>query len=216
MSSIQLPSTKVLIFDTETTGLPKNRPVEHPEQPWVVQIGAVFFDLASDRFDHVMNTLVIPPDHAEIDREKYAGAEKIHGISLDMIYANGRSSQSVYRELRDMAAEADIVGAYNLEFDEKLIRFSSYRTHNTFIRRPVLGTPGEVSHICVMHQAKEYYKSKKYLKLGEVYSRIKGVPLEDAHDALADAVAAAIVFKELTLRIMSNTPYLPEINHALR
>lgn len=215
MSTYQLPSTKVLIFDTETTGLPKNRPAEHPEQPWVIQLGAVFFDLASDRFDHVVNTLVIPPDHAEIDPEKFAGAEKVHGISLEMIYANGRSSQSVYRELRDLASEADVVASYNWDFDEKLVRYSSYRTHSTFIHRPVLGPPSEFGHSCVMHIAKEYYGSPKFLKLGEAYQRVKGVPLTDAHDALADAVAAAVVFKELTLKIMSND-HLPKINSVAR
>jgi DNA polymerase III epsilon subunit-like protein len=198
-----LPSTKVLVFDTETTGLPKNRPVEHPEQPWVIQLGAVFFDLAGDKFEHTMNTLVIPPDHAEIDPEKFAGAEKVHGISLDMIYANGRSSQSVYRELRDLASEADIIAAYNFDFDEKLIRFSSYRTSPTFIHSPVLGRPTEVAHHCIMHQTKDYYQSPKWLKLNEAYQRITGEPITDAHDALADAVAAAIVFKELTMKIMT-------------
>jgi DNA polymerase III epsilon subunit-like protein len=198
-----LPSTKVLVFDTETTGLPKNRPVEHPEQPWVIQLGAVFFDLASDRFEHTINTLVIPPDNAEIDREKFAGAERVHGISLDMIYANGRSSQSVYRELRDLASEADIIAAYNLDFDEKLIKFSSYRTHPSFILNPVLRTPTEVSHHCIMNQTKDYYKSPKWLKLNDVYQRITGDQIVDAHDALADAVAAAVVFKEITLKMMA-------------
>lgn len=199
-----LPSTKVLIFDTETTGLPKNRPPEHPEQPWVIQLGAVFFDLASDRFEHVINTLVIPPDHAVIDPAKFAGAEKVHGISLEMIYANGRSSQSVFRELRDLAREADIVAAYNFEFDEKLVRFSSYRTHPTFIHDPVLGRPTERAHHCVMEQTKDYFNAPRWLKLSEAYKRITGEPITDAHDALADAVAAAVVFKEVTLKMMIN------------
>lgn len=198
-----LPSTKVLIFDTETTGLPKKRSDDHPEQPWVIQLGAVFFDLASDRFEHTINTLVIPPPNAEINPEVFAGAEKVHGISLDMIYANGRSSQSVYRELRDLASEADIVAAYNFDFDSKLIRYSSYRTAPTFIHSPVLGRPGEVAHHCVMEQTKDFYGAPRWLKLNDAYQRITGQPIVDAHDALADAIAAAVVFKEVTLRQMA-------------
>lgn len=196
--SIHLPSLKVLIFDTETTGLPKNKPAEHPDQPWIIQIGAVLFDLASDRFDHTMNTLVIPPPDAAIDPEKFAEAEKIHGFPLETIMANGRPCNSVLRELRDMCAEADMIGAYNLDFDEKMVRFSSFRTDPSFIHRPVLNP--EAQHHCVMHQAKAYYDSKKYLKLSVVYEDLFGKKLEAAHDALADAVAAALVFKELTVR----------------
>lgn len=190
-------SVKVLVFDTETTGLFKKRKDDHPEQPWIVQLGAVLFDLKDDRFSKTLNTLVIPPPSAQIDEENYAHAERVHGISLESIYANGRSTEEVLKELRDMRQEADIVAAFNFSFDSRIVRCAEQRTHQTFRDDPVLGHPEEVAHHCIMLHAQAAMRVSRYPSLSKAYEHYFGVPLVGAHDALADAVAAAQLYTAL-------------------
>lgn len=197
MSAALLPATKVLIVDTETTGLPKKGDQYAFEQPWVIQIGAVLFDLQSDRFEETMNTLVVPPEGVYFE----PGAVKAHKISEDEVRANGRPMEEVYSELRDMRKKATIVAAYNLDFDERLVRSSSVRAHPDFESDLVLGTPAEVHHHCIMKHAMSVYRRREKLEM--VYKRLKGDKLEGAHDALVDAVAAGVVFKELLLRAIA-------------
>jgi len=185
---------KVLLIDTETTGLPKKADQYAFEQPWVIQLGAVYFDLREDRIEHTINTLVIPPEGVNFDPRAVA----VHGFTEDVVRANGRDGIEVYNELRDLRRRSDIVAAYNLQFDERMIRTSSARMHPDFLDDLVLGDETEVFHHCVMEQSIAHFKAR--YKLGQVYKMVKGVQLTDAHDALADAVAAMEIMKELTAR----------------
>lgn len=199
--SILVPPLKVLVVDTETTGLPlyKTDP-KAQNQPWPVQIGAVLMDLSKDRFDHTLNTLVTPPPNTYF----HPKAVETHGLSEDVVRANGRDPVEVMLELRDLAREADVVAAYNLKFDEFIIRSASERSHPDFESDPVLGYADPHRHVCVMQQTSAHLGLRKWIKLEDAYEHFKGVKLMDAHDALADTVAAAIVFKEIILRTLKS------------
>lgn len=197
MSAALLPATKILVVDTETTGLPKKGDEYAFEQPWVIQLGAVLFDLQSDRFEETINTLVVPPEGVFFEPK----AVETHGFSEEVVRASGRPMEEVYSELREMRKKATIVAAYNLDFDERLVRTSSIRAHPEFAEDMVLGHPEEVRHHCIMKQAMAVFRRREKLEM--VYKRLKGHKLEDAHDALADAIAAAVVFKEMLLRAVA-------------
>ncbi len=192
-ADLNIPTTKVLMIDTETTGLPKKGDEYAFEQPWVIQLGALYFDLASDRFEHIVNTLVVPPEGVYFEPKAVA----VHGFDEDMVRANGRPMYDVMSELRDLRKQADVVASYNWDFDERIVRTSSIRTSDDFQNEGrVLGTHNvDAHHHCVMKQSMTYFRAR--YKLGQVYQRLMGKQMEDAHDALADAVAAAIIMKEL-------------------
>lgn len=192
-----LPVTKVLVFDTETTGLPKKGDEYGDHQPWVIQIAAVLMDLREDRFEPVMNTLVVPPEGVVFEE----GAVKAHQLSEEIVRANGREMVDVYAELRELRRGVDIIAAYNLDFDERLVRTCSHRAHPDFIDNPVLGTPEEVQHHCIMKHAMAIFRRRD--KLGNVYKKLTGEPLVGAHDALVDTVAAGTVFKHLLMRTLA-------------
>lgn len=199
--SLLVPPLKALVVDTETTGLPFYRAdPKDDKQPWPVQIGAVLMDLAHDKFSHTMNTLVVPPEGAFFHPKAVA----THGLSEEMVRANGRDPVEVMLELRDMAREADVVAAYNLKFDEFIIRSCSERVHPDFEVDPVLGEADPHRHLCIMHQTSAHLGLRQWIKLEKAYEHFKGVKLEDAHDALADTVAAAVVFKEIVVRTLAN------------
>jgi len=189
---IKLASTKVLVVDTETTGLPRKLDIYDPAQPWVVQLGAVLMDLAEDEYEFTLDTLVNPPEDAHFDPK----AMEINGLSEEQIRAEGRDIVEVMAELREVRRKADVVSAYNLDFDEKLIRSSSGRAHPDFRTDLVLGRHDEgVSHICIMKQSMTALGAR--YKLEQVHRRVTGEFLLNAHDALSDTIGAARVMKEL-------------------
>lgn len=195
---------KVLLLDTETTGLPLSGDQYAFEQPFVIQLGGVLFDIREDRIDKSINTLVLPPEGAVFNERAVA----VHGFSEEVVRANGKSAEEVYEEVRSLRLEADVVGSYNWEFDERLIRTSAVRQLGC-APDYVLGEHGKgIVHHCVMKQCIAFYQHPRE-KLVTVYKRIMGVPLTDAHDAMADVVASMHVMKSVFAAQMAEIPQEP-------
>jgi DNA polymerase III alpha subunit (gram-positive type) len=192
---------KILIFDTETTGLPNNKhdrlcPIN---QPHIIQLGAVLIDYESSSILHKINTLVIPHPKAVFN----AKAMEVNKIDIDTIYTLGRETLPVMRELRDVVRQADVVGAYNLQFDKRLVDTCSERLSDEFIDAPVLGDGVTPMQHCVMDQTTNFFGFRH--KLGSVYQKLFDKEIEGAHDAFIDALAAAEIMIELTKRTIEKT-----------
>lgn len=189
---IRLPSIRVLVFDTETTGLPQKGGVYDDNQPWVVQLGAVLMDLSEDGYMGTIDHIVNPPEGIYF----HPKALEVNGLTEEQIRRDGIDVVEAMAELRELRRKADVVSAYNLDFDERMIRSSSGRAHPDFKTDLVLGEHNRgVQHACIMKQSMTALGAR--YKLEQVYKRITGERLLNAHDALADTVAAAVVMKEL-------------------
>jgi len=93
-----------------------------------------------------------------------------------------------------MCEDAEILATYNFQFDSRIMQTCNERLG----REAPLWTP-EVYEHCVMIQSQEYLMDR--LKLGQVYRRLFGKPLQDAHDAFADAIAAMEIFRLMTAEL---------------
>lgn len=188
---------KILVVDTETTGLPLYKSsVLDSKQPWPVQVGAVLMELGEGTFQRTLNKLVLPPEGTYF----HPRAVETHGITEEMVMANGSKAKEVFEELLDMSNEADIVAAYNLQFDEFVIRSASQRTSKKFIKYPVLGNADKSRHMCIMKLTAANLNLSRWIKLEKAYEIYTGRTLTEAHDALADTVAAAEVYREILVR----------------
>jgi DNA polymerase III epsilon subunit-like protein len=192
---------KILIFDTETTGLPSNKhdrlcPIN---QPHIIQLGAVLIDYETSSILHKLNTLVIPHPKAIFNPK----AMEVNKIDIDTIYSLGRETVPVMRELRDLVKHADVVGAYNLQFDKRLVDTCSERLSEEFLTEPVLGDGTTPMQHCVMDQTTNFFGFRH--KLVSVYKKLFDKEIEKAHDAFIDALAAAEVMIELTKRTLDKT-----------
>ncbi len=191
---------KVLLLDTETTGLPVSGDHYSPEQPYVIQMGGVLFDVREEGIEQAINKLVLPPEGVVFNERAVA----VHGFSEEVVRANGRPAKEVYEEVRALRLQADVVGSYNWDFDEQLIRSCSVRQLGCEPNY-VLGIHGvDITHHCVMKQCMQFFERPRE-KLVTVYHRVMGVPLEDAHDAMADVVGAMHVMKQVLVAQLSGT-----------
>ena len=108
---------KLLIFDTETTGLPKSRQPAHlgaNNWPHIVSISWVILDTDNNEvLSH--GSYIVKPESWTIPDESIS----IHGITNLHAMLHGRPISNVLGEF--MALEYDAVLCHNLEFDENVL-----------------------------------------------------------------------------------------------
>ena len=189
----------ILVFDTETTGVPLDGlPDEHPSQPHLVQLGVA---LHMDEGKEVSSaSLIVQPDGWTIPD----GAVKAHGITTAMANTFGIPLPvvlGVYFNLRRIVQE---VVAYNIDFDLRIMRIAALRNG----KKP--SHPGPDKMTCVMRKVTPIialpptekmkaagFTKNKPPKLGQAYQHFFKEELVGAHDALIDARATARLFFHL-------------------
>ncbi|GEK85958.1 3'-5' exonuclease [Microbacterium aerolatum] len=118
------------------------------------------------------------------------GAAAVHGITTEHARAHGRSAREVVAEiassLRSLFAQGLPVVAYNASYDFSLLTHECIR-HGV----PALEMPGPIIDPLVIDKAVDRYRKGK--RTLEVVAQHYGVPLDGAHEASADAIAAGRV-----------------------
>ncbi len=106
----------ILVFDTETTGKWNKRlPMGHPEQPRLVQIGALLIEPETRRRLMTLD-VTIYRDHVPEE------ASAIHGVTTDFCQRYGVGEEAALDVFLDMVEGADTIVCHNIEFDTKVIK----------------------------------------------------------------------------------------------
>ena len=181
-----------LLFDTETTGLPKNwnAPV-HDLNNWprLVQLAWLLYDRNENLLEE--QNIIIKPQYFTIP----ASATKIHGISTDFALSNGADLHSALTTFSNSIDSVQIIIAHNISFDEKIVGAEFIRTdipHKLFDKR----------HVCTMKSSTEFCKipgpyGLKYPTLSELHFSLFQTHFEESHNALYDVKACARSFFKL-------------------
>ena len=115
--------TKIIFFDTETTGLPKFRKetalVGPDNWPDIVSIA---WGIIENGQRKTTKYYVIRPNGWTIEPDSI----KIHGITMDYAYEHGHNLADVLLELRKDFEGCKTVGAHNIEFDKNVL-FNAYK-----------------------------------------------------------------------------------------
>ena len=123
-----------------------------------------------------------------------AGASAVHGITTERARAEGRPAAEVVGEivevLRALLAQGVPVTIYNAPYDLTLLAREAER----YGIEP-LESPGPIIDPLVIDKAVDRFRKGK--RTLEIAAEVYGVPLRDAHDATADAVAAGLVARAL-------------------
>ena len=184
-----------LIFDTETTGLPKDfkAPISNTDNwPRVVQIAWQLHDDMGRLIDQ--QDFLIKPEGFNIPFE----SEQIHGISTELAMAEGHDLKTVLNLFNQALDKAKFVVGHNIEFDRKVTGSEYYRTNipTTLLEKKVLDTMTEkTAALCQLPGGK--HGRFKMPRLGELYRHLFGVDFVEAHNATADVEATARIFFEL-------------------
>ncbi|RZN84220.1 MAG: DNA polymerase III subunit alpha [Winogradskyella sp.] len=187
-----------LIFDTETTGLPKrwNAPITDTDNwPRAIQIAWQLHDEMGNCIEH--QDYLIKPDGFNIPYD----AEKIHGISTELAQEQGVALVEVLEKFNIAMSKTKFIVGQNVGFDVNIMGAEYVRGNvaNPLQELPVLDTCTE--HTATLCQIPGGRGGKyKLPTLTELHQFLFNTPFGEAHNATADVEATTRCFLELVRR----------------
>jgi DNA polymerase-3 subunit alpha len=187
-----------LIFDTETTGLPKrwDAPVSDTDNwPRCIQIAWQLHDALGNLLDR--QDYLIQPEGFNIPYD----AEKIHGISTELAQENGIPLAEVLEKFNVALTKTKFVVGQNVGFDLNIMGAEFYRADlKTLLGElPVLDTCTEhTATLCALPGGRG--GKFKLPTLTELHQYLFNTPFAEAHNATADVEATTRCFLELVRR----------------
>ena len=184
---IKQEDSTLLVFDTETTGLPTNLSWEtdYNQFPHIVQI-------AWDK-DGQEQSFIIKPDGYEIPKDM------IHGISQERAMKEGVAIEIILGWFINLALQSGKLVAHNIYFDTSIIKANALRVG--FPKDAIIKAFDKSKRYDTMKEGQKYLSWKKWPKLGELYYELFNKYIENQHTALADVRATKECYEELIKRV---------------
>lgn len=197
---------RVLIYDTETTGLPKfQSPSSDPSQPHLTDICAILYSMDGELIE-IFEQLIQPKGWG-VEAE----AAALTGLTTEFLTINGGDEREAVAAFGQMHKKADLRVAHNIGFDDRIMRIAikryfgdapadrfkaalGYCTANA--SKPIVQCPPTAKM-----QASRFRNQFKTPNMQEALSFFyPGELIGGAHRARPDAEACAKVFFALMAR----------------
>jgi DNA polymerase-3 subunit alpha len=183
-----------LIYDTETTGLPRdyNAPLtDFDNWPRLVQLAWQVHDENGDLVE--VKNFIVKPEGFVIPR----ATEKIHGISTERALREGKPLQEVLNEFVQALQKVKVVAGHNVEFDNTIVKVECLRTKTEcpLSEKIIIDTKEVSTDYCAIPGGRG--GKYKWPKLSELHQKLFGEDFDAAHNASADVQATARCFLEL-------------------
>jgi DNA polymerase III subunit epsilon len=149
---------KVLVFDTETTGLPTERNpsiYETHKWPHIIQLSYIIYDITNNSVVIIVNDYINIDDNIEISKE----SQKIHNISREMLNDGIQIREALYK-LNNYVLNTDLIIGHNVSFDKRMVIVEGIRNK---IKMNITNT------YCTMQNSTQICKIEKKNSKGELY-----------------------------------------------
>jgi DNA polymerase III epsilon subunit-like protein len=190
---------KVLVFDTETTGLPSERNpsiMESEKWPYVVQLSYILYDMDENKVILKADDVIRIGDDVNLTDESVA----IHGITREKCNEEGITIGMALVKFNIALKYADLIVGHNISFDKRLIMvecnrnniWQGFTTKGT--KKPEYCTMKNTVEICKLEKratsvdtgSKSPYK---YPRLGELYCYLfQCEPPKGLHNSMVDVI----------------------------
>ncbi|WP_103327167.1 DNA polymerase III subunit alpha [Bacteroidetes bacterium endosymbiont of Geopemphigus sp.] len=183
-----------LIFDTETTGLPKNynAPFYDTENwPRMVQLAWQLHEVSGGLIE--AKNFIIQPEGFDIP----FNAIKIHGITTERAQKEGHPLQKVLQIFYTALSKSHFLIGHNIGFDINIVGCEFFRSghSSTLLEKKFIDTKDEALDYCALPGG--IGGKFKWPTLTELHQKLFGVSFSAAHNASADVEATARCFLEL-------------------
>lgn len=212
---------KVLVFDTETSGLPEKEASIYDKSKWpyIVQLSYILYDLSN-------NTSLIKNNYIKLDESVTISQESfnIHNISREILNEQGINIVDALKEFNECLKICDIVVGHNISFDKRLIFVECFRHNITqYFTQFINNQKIHKTEFCTMKNTTQFCKLERLSKTNQVYNKMPKLselylilfpnePLpKDLHNSLVDVA--------ITLRCYVKYVYnsdIVEVNDALK
>ena len=192
----------VMVFDTETTGLPMKRPgskfshysdIELYNKCRLVQYSGIIYDFNNsetlNEFDYI-----VKPDGFIINNSK------IHGITTEVANRDGIKITKLFEHIIAIFKKYNIMKiiGHNVTFDLNVIKSEMFRymRKKQLVNFPILRAFEKVPYFCTMKSTVDicklpnprFQQKFKYPKLSELYKYIFNKEAVDLHNSMNDAI----------------------------
>jgi DNA polymerase III epsilon subunit-like protein len=177
----------VLIFDTETNGLPKGYNIsvhETDKWPYILQLSYILYDISENNLME-MNDFIIK-SKGKINESAY----KINGINESLCKRKGVDITIALESFNNALKSCDVVVAHNLSFDKNMYLAECIRNNieHVFINKNEYCTMLNSIKLCkivrVNKLGRSYYKYPKMIELYEYLFNDKNI--KNLHNSMAD------------------------------
>ncbi len=182
----------ILVFDTETTGLPETK-IINPDTlnlwPNIVQLSYIVYDVSKNVILNVVDSIVKLADDNIISEE----STKIHGITNEMSKNSGIEIEILITEMFQYLRKVDLIVGHNVSFDINILMVELlrliYLKKDKMIQSDLIRYKHYLHFItnaknvcCTMKLAKDLCQIKAMSKLGNEY--LKFPKLIELHEKL--------------------------------
>jgi len=209
---------KVLVFDTETTGLPKKgASLSQPELfPYIVQISWLVFDDATMRITNINDHVVLLPEGMDIPQE----STNIHGITTEVMRKSGEGIRVVLESFQQAVRDSQVLVAHNIKFDDTMVQCECIRNNLPNIMKE---DPAKIQY-CTMNYGKsitklerpsKFQSGKTYLKppkLFELHKHYFNTVPQNLHNSLVDVF---VCFRCFYAMVYHNDLFDPKVQVEL-
>lgn len=185
---------KILIFDTETSGLPEEKnpsPLATNKWPYILQLSYILYDTEENRIITYVDTLIDIDNSVNIDSESI----NIHKITKEMCKNNGKPIKDVLNDFNNILKQTELLIGHNLQFDKNLLIVEYIRNRIMHNFNPK-NTP--IPSFCTMKNGKSIcqltYINRdgvvipKNPKLLELYKHYFNSEPDGLHNAMTDVI----------------------------
>ena len=213
-SCSQLNKMRVLVFDTETTGLPKTKILNKymlELWPYIVQFSYIIYDIDTNTIVKIKDCIIKVPDSLQISEE----ASKLHGITNELSATKGINIIDILEEFFEDFNSVEHVVGHNVSFDLNIIkaeltriiiddsnvdRVSEFKEYLNMLdtNKNIYCTMQVSIELCAIEMKTKAGKSyNKFPKLIELYEKLFQIRPNNLHNSLNDVIVCLRCFMKL-------------------
>lgn len=226
---------KVLVFDTETSGLPQTK-ILNPDTlhkwPTIVQLSYVIYDLSLNNIVESKDYIIKVPKNIQIPEE----TTKIHGITNEICEIKGVFINNVLNKFFSDLTGVDMLIGHNIDFDINMIKASLLRIiyENVLTRNQLKKYKYNLHHItnfknicCTLQDSIKFCNIQainkfgnpylKYPKLIELHQKLFNSSPNNLHNSFNDILVTLRCFMKLKydVDLLENCNSFKEIANEL-
>jgi len=206
---------KLLVFDTETTGLPpKTKSIQIEDLdlwPYIVQFSYIVYDTENNSIIKIKDSII------KIPIVMCQEVIDIHGITNEMSQSSTCNIENVLEEFHKDFENVDCVVAHNVNFDLNMVKIElmrlSVRENGVEIFKSILkninsakqnvyctmAISTDMCNLKVISKFGNYYT--KFPKLSELHCKLFGIVPKNLHNSMNDVVICLRCYFKLTSNI---------------
>ncbi len=183
-----------LVFDTETTGIPKRVNYSFPNPENIQEydrsrIIEISYIIVNQDFEYIKSyQSLIKLDFPILNSD-------IHKITNEMTNSEGKDMREVLQNMEEDFEKVDFIIAHNIDFDYNILLSECYRyDFKNFIK-----SLEKKKRFCTMNYFRwnKKFNAKKYPKLSEMYQYLFNSSFEGQHRAINDCIACLMCFEKM-------------------